>query len=54
MVNIFQNDTKAVPKQDKQIVRVSMQENEIAGRKDHMPKGNEPTALGIEHVGQRT
>jgi len=53
MSSIFQNDTKSVPKSDSQIVRVSMTENEIAGRKDHMPREDKETKLAIEHVGRR-
>jgi hypothetical protein len=49
MVNIFQDPTKVAPKQDSQIVRVSMEENQIAGRKDHMPS-NEKSVNAISHV----
>jgi hypothetical protein len=51
-LNIFQNDTKTVPKSDSQIVRVSMQENEIAARKGHVPTPSAATASvnAITHV----
>ena len=50
-MNIFQNSTKTVPQSDSMIVRVSMQENEIAGRKDNLPSQspNSPP-MSISHV----
>lgn len=36
-MDIFKNDTKMVPKSDPQIVRVSMEQNDIGGRKDNLP-----------------
>lgn len=53
MVDIFQNSTKSVPKKSENIVRVSMTESEIAGRKDHMPKADENVG-SIEHVPNAT
>ena len=53
MADIFHNSTMTVPKQDEQIVRVSMRQNEIAGRTDHLPTGEKPNALGIQHVGRK-
>jgi hypothetical protein len=50
MVNIFQNDTKSLPKSDSQIVRVSMKENEIAARKDHVPTPSKSSTTAIQHV----
>lgn len=50
MANIFQDPTKSLPKSDSQIVRVSMQENEVAGRKDHMPRGGKSMTNSISHV----
>lgn len=52
MVNIFQDPTKSVPKTSANIVRVSMTESEIAGRKDHMPKADTSYA-NVEHVPNR-
>lgn len=52
-MNIFQNPTKSLPKKaDPQIVRVSMTENELGGRKDHIPTPMASTHAGmtIEHV----
>jgi hypothetical protein len=46
---IFQDPTKTMPKKDSQIVRVSMEQNEIAGRKDHIPAGK-ATDMAISHV----
>lgn len=52
MVNIFQDKTKSVPKSSSNIVRVTMTESEIAGRKDHMPKADSSLA-NVEHVPNR-
>ena len=49
MVNIFQDNTKSVPKSSPNIVRVAMTESEIAGRKDHLPKADPSEAI-ISHV----
>jgi len=50
-VNIFSDSTKKVPQSDTMIVRVSMQELEIAGRKDNLPSQS-PTSppMSISHV----
>ena len=52
MVNIFQDNTKSVPKSSPNIVRVTMTQSEIAGRKDHMPKADSSDAE-ISHVANR-
>ena len=50
-VNIFQNGAKSVPmKADDQIVRVSMDQIDIGGRKDHLPAADKSGALNISHV----
>ena len=53
-MSIFQNSTKSLPKKpDSQIVRVSMEEDEISGRKSHLPKASTGTGgMTIQHVGQ--
>ena len=51
-MNIFSNPTKALPKNDPQIVRVSMKQNEIAGRTDSLPGQVKSDRLGIAHVGK--
>lgn len=49
--NIFQDPTKTLPKKaDNQIVRVSMEENQIAGRKDHMPAASKSGVMSLQHV----
>lgn len=50
--NIFSDPTKSLPKQDSQIIRVSMKENEIGGRKDHVPTPSQSMAgtNAIQHV----
>lgn len=50
MANIFQDSTKSLPKKDEQIVRVSMRENEIAGRQDHIPSPSMGRDMAISHV----
>jgi hypothetical protein len=52
MPNIFQNSTKSVPKSDPQIVRVGMEEQEIGGRKSHLPAQMKSDSLSISHVGK--
>lgn len=49
MVNIFQNDTKKVPKKDAQIVRVDMEQQDIGGRKSHLPNQHK-NDMTVEHV----
>ena len=49
-VNIFQNNAKSVPTSDEQIVRVSMEELEIGGRKSHLPAQEKSGSLGLSHV----
>lgn len=54
MKNIFQDSTKKLPKEpDSQIVRVSMKENEIAGRKGHIPSGGKSDKLAVQHTGSK-
>lgn len=50
MVDIFKNPTSSVPKGDKQIVRVNMEEQELGGRKSHLPSGDKSDKLPISHV----
>lgn len=49
-VNIFQDNTKSLPKKDEQIVRVTMEQSEIAGRKDHIPSPSMGSDMAIRHV----
>jgi hypothetical protein len=49
-MSIFQDSTKTIPTKDAQIVRVSMDELEIGGRKSHLPKENKNPDLAIDHV----
>lgn len=48
-MNIFENSTKSLPKKSDNIVRVPMDELEIGGRKDHLPKADSNPAT-IVHV----
>jgi hypothetical protein len=51
MPNIFQNPTKTMPtKADDQIVRVSMEELEIGGRKSHLPGVMKSDKMSVQHV----
>ena len=50
-MNIFQNPLKQAPKKDEQIVRVGMEQDEIVGRKDHMPNAAKDNRMTIKHVG---
>lgn len=49
MVNIFQDSTKSIPKKSNNIVRVPMDQLDIGGRKDHLPKADASEAT-ISHV----
>ncbi len=52
-MSIFENSTKSLPKKpDQQIVRVGMEQDDISGRKSHMPKEDKSAPMGIEHVGK--
>ncbi len=48
--NIFQNSTKTLPKSDDQIVRVSMEQIDIGGRKSHLPAQDKEGNLSLSHV----
>lgn len=52
MVNLFQDGTKSVPKSSQNIVRVPMTQDELTGRKDHMPAAD-PSEATIAHVPNR-
>jgi hypothetical protein len=49
-VNIFQNNTKTLPKSDDQIIRVDMEQIDIGGRKSHLPSQDKSGSLTISHV----
>lgn len=49
-LNIFQNSAKTIPTSDEQIVRVSMEEIEIQGRKSHLPGQMKSPSMGLSHV----
>ena len=48
--NIFQDPSKSLPKSDAQIVRVDMEQQDIGGRKSHLPAQSKSGALGLSHV----
>jgi len=49
-MDIFRDSTKSIPKSDPQIVRVNMEEQEIGGRKSHLPSGGKADMMNITHV----
>ena len=49
-INIFQDPTKSIPKKSQNIVRVSMDEIEIGGRKDCLPKADSNEKMAIQHT----
>ena len=51
MPNLFQNPTKSIPmrKADSFVVRVPLNQIDIGGRVDHMPKAD-PNEATIRHV----
>ena len=53
-INVFQNNTKQAPKKDAQIVRVTMEQDDIVGRKDHMPNMKKSEDMNIKHVGNES
>jgi hypothetical protein len=50
MVNIFQNSAKSIPKSDEQLIRVDMEENQIGGRKSHLPAQSKADSMTLSHV----
>lgn len=50
MVDIFRNPAKSIPKSDSQIVRVDMEQDDIQGRKSHLPAQFVSPELPLSHV----
>lgn len=50
MVDLFRNPAKSVPTSDEQIVRVNMEQDDLQGRKSHLPAQMKSGALSISHV----
>lgn len=50
-VNPFVNGTKALPKSDAQIIRIPMDQEDIGGRKAHLP-AKDKNSMTIKHVGK--
>jgi|HubBroStandDraft_2_1064218.scaffolds.fasta_scaffold1389554_2 hypothetical protein len=51
MVDIFRDTTKSLPKKaDPQIIRVSMEEQEIGGRKSNLPGQEKSGAMTVVAV----
>lgn len=52
-MSLFQNNTKSLPKKpDDQIVRVNMEQDDISGRKSHLPSESKAGDMSIAHVGK--
>lgn len=49
-LDVFQDKTKMVPRHDNMIVRVPMDEQEVGGRKSHLPSEGKSEDLSIKHV----
>jgi hypothetical protein len=49
-LNIFQNQAKSIPTSDEQIVRVSMEQIDIGGRKSHLPAQSKSAEMTLSHV----
>jgi hypothetical protein len=49
-MDLFHNPTKSIPTSDEQIVRVGMEQDDIQGRKSHLPAQEKSGALTISHV----
>jgi hypothetical protein len=49
-VNVFNNSTKSIPTSDDQIVRVSMEQIDIGGRKSILPAQEKSPAMNLSHV----
>jgi hypothetical protein len=52
-VDIFRNPTMKLPKSDKQIVRVDMEQDDIQGQKGHLPNQYKSEILSIQHVSSK-
>lgn len=49
-MSIFRDSTSKVPSQDSQIIRVNMEQQDIGGRKSHLPSQGKSPSMGIDHV----
>ena len=49
-VDLFKNPTRTVPTSDPQIVRVDMEQQDIGGRKSHLPSQEKSGDMSINHV----
>jgi hypothetical protein len=49
-MDLFHNPVKSVPTSDEQVVRVGMEQDDLQGRKSHLPAQEKSGALTISHV----
>lgn len=50
MSDLFKNPTMSVPKNDPMIVRVDMEQQDIGGRKSHLPNQDKSESMSIKHT----
>jgi hypothetical protein len=50
MTDIFRDSTRSIPTKDPQIVRVDMEQQDIGGRKSHLPPKQSAPDMSITHV----
>jgi hypothetical protein len=49
-MDLFREPASNIPKSDPQIVRVDMEEQQIGGRKSHLPSQMKSDSMSISHV----
>ena len=49
--DIFKTSRKSIPRQDKRIVRIPLDEQELGGRKSHLEQIPVSNEFSIKHVG---
>jgi len=50
MVDLFKDSTSKIPKSDPQIVRVDMEQQDVGGRKSHLPAQQKADKLTVSHT----
>lgn len=49
-MDLFRNPAKSIPISDEQIIRVDMEQDDLQGRKSHLPAQMKSGAMTISHV----
>lgn len=52
-MDIFKDNTKTIPTQSNSIIRVDMVQQDVGGRKSHLPK-TEMSPMSVRHVPNAT